>query len=868
MSYEDGSGVINEQFVIEEEIGKGSFAVVYKGHLIVTDACVTNKTFGSNKNYQNNNSNNNNNIDNNDVNNNNNTVAIKIVPKSKLNNNQKLLENLEIEISILKKIKHNHIVSLIDCQRTSNNFYLIMEYCSIGDLTILIKRNIHNNNNNKTSYDKTNITKDRDILLSKIFQHYPSPNPKYNGLNIALILNYLQQLSSALQFLRSKNLVHRDIKPQNLLLTNPFINYNNSKEFHRLGYVGIYNLPVLKIADFGFARFLPNHSLAETLCGSPLYMAPEILNYEKYNAKADLWSLGIVLFEMGSGHPPFKASNHLELYKRIKKLALDNSNSNSSNSIIVSGNRGRSKMVQFPDYFSTNYISNVQLDNDLKNLICRLLTFDPKERITFEEFFSNRLLNMDLSQYETVDFDLNPLENNVTKGSSQKNSFNRPSNVESSLSDVTNLQNNLTAKADGNNNNNNNLDNDLMFEKDYVVVEKNTIEVNKLADELAQLNTRNGNHNLLTLTNIKNNNGNNLNQIKSRRSSFNERLGSINVLNPSNALSKALGIASTRIFGNKQCIHKHPPLNRQNVDVPIFNEELFKNIEDNILLNVRDENSNNNNNKSGYGTGSSTEIEAYSHNVIINKLEKLSAKAFVVYTYAEVKFEQLLPLSLNGSSKRFNTGSVLLSSEDDELYRQYQNEHSNNSNNNTRERSYTRLMDNIAITPESRVVCKEAITLYVKVLELLSKSMEITSKWWYESNEGFCSLKLNLLVQWIRDKFNECLEKAELLRTRLCESLNKENLSIDDIETVYVEKLLYDRALEISKNATNMELNGINLNCCQLSYAASVWMLQTILDNNINNDILDDQNKIIIQKYIDGILNRLKLLRNKANNQT
>lgn len=805
MSYEESSGVISKQFVIEEEIGKGSFAVVFKGHLITDN----DKT----------------------------PVAIKIVPKSKLNNNQKLLENLEIEISILKKIKHNHIVSLIDCQRTFNNFYLIMEYCSLGDLTILIKRKYKNNDNNGN--ESSAIAKDKNILLTKLFQQYPSPNPKYNGLNIALILNYLQQLSSALKFLRSKNLVHRDIKPQNLLLSKPFINYGNPTQFHTLGYTGIYNLPILKIADFGFARFLPNHSLAETLCGSPLYMAPEILNYEKYNARADLWSLGVVLFEMGAGHPPFKASNHLELYKRIKKLSLD-----------CSGNDGN--LIHFPDYFSSNYISDTNLNNSLKSLISRLLTFDPKERISFDEFFNNNLLSMDLSQYEIRDLNLNSNvdwssnESNVKKSSNQSSDINLNAvNVSSS----TDYQHKITRSVKKNS------DKDLIFEKDYVVVEKNTVEVNKLADELAQLNTGNNSHNIVTHTDIRN--INNLNRARSRKSSFNDRLISINSLSPSNALSKALGIASTRIFGNKQCFHKRrPSLNSQHADTPLFNEELFKNIEGNILLNVKDGNKNTSDNENGN----------HGYNVIVNKLEKLSAKSFVVYTFAEVKFEQLVPLYSNTYSKRLNTESVVLSIEDGELQTDYQDEH--NNNNNARGKSYIRLMDDMVITPELRIVCKEAITLYMKALELLSTSMEITSKWWYESNENFCSLKLNLLVQWIRDKFNECLEKAGMLRMRLCESLDKEKLSINDIEDVYIEKLLYDRALEISKNATTMELNGKNLNCCELCYATSMWMLQTVLENDINGDVLDDQNKKIIQKYIDSILIRLKSLRLKMNNQT
>src|SRR5437762_13541888 len=84
-------------------------------------------------------------------------------------------------------------------------------------------------------------------------------------------------------------------------------------------FVGSPKLPILKIADFGFARSLPSTSLAETLCGSPLYMAPEILRYERYDAKADLWSVGAVLYEMVTGRPPFRAQNHVELLRKIEK---------------------------------------------------------------------------------------------------------------------------------------------------------------------------------------------------------------------------------------------------------------------------------------------------------------------------------------------------------------------------------------------------------------------------------------------------------------------------------------------------------------------------------------------------------------------
>lgn len=137
-------------------------------------------------------------------------------------------------------------------------------------------------------------------------------------------------------------------------------------------------LPVLKIADFGFARSLPHLSLAETLCGSPLYMAPEILRYEKYDAKADLWSVGAVLYEMCTGKPPFRAQNHVELLKRIEK----------AQDVITfpgdvderSGSSGASP--QTGHHFTP-------ISDDIKNLIRQLLKRNPVERISFEEFFMN-----------------------------------------------------------------------------------------------------------------------------------------------------------------------------------------------------------------------------------------------------------------------------------------------------------------------------------------------------------------------------------------------------------------------------------------------------------------------------------------------
>lgn len=151
---------------------------------------------------------------------------------------------------------------------------------------------------------------------------------------------------------------------QNLLLTPA--SPDELSRGHPLG------VPILKVADFGFARSLPNAMMAETLCGSPLYMAPEILRYEKYDAKADLWSVGAVLYETSVGKPPFRANNHIELLKKIE----------------------HTKAIKFPDEDPGAVGKNGESDvppvpDDIKKLIRALLKRNPAERASFDEFFGS-----------------------------------------------------------------------------------------------------------------------------------------------------------------------------------------------------------------------------------------------------------------------------------------------------------------------------------------------------------------------------------------------------------------------------------------------------------------------------------------------
>ncbi|KAF8208072.1 kinase-like domain-containing protein [Mycena galopus ATCC 62051] len=314
-------------YVIVNDIGKGSFATVYKGYHEDTHQ----------------------------------SVAIKTVLRQKLS--AKLFENLQSEIQILKSLSHRHITKLIDIVRTDRNIYLIMEYCSGGDLTNYIKK--------RGRVDTLEYVPSPGAAP----QYYP--HPRTGGLDEIVVRSFLRQLARALKFLRHRNLIHRDVKPQNLLLTPA-----PPAELARGHPLGV---PILKVADFGFARSLPNAMMAETLCGSPLYMAPEILRYEKYNAKADLWSVGAVLYEMAVGRPPFRAANHIELLKKIESAkgirfpdeAREGDTSTSNSKSTRSGGGGSEELPVPPD---------------VKKLIRALLKQNPAERASFEEFFGSTAL--------------------------------------------------------------------------------------------------------------------------------------------------------------------------------------------------------------------------------------------------------------------------------------------------------------------------------------------------------------------------------------------------------------------------------------------------------------------------------------------
>ena len=228
------------------------------------------------------------------------TVAVKEISLETVNKYEKSLRR---ETEIMKKLNHPNIVKLYETiiDDDTENVYLIMEYYARGD-----------------------------------FYKFLNKRP----LKEKYALKYLRQIADGMQYLLDNKIVHRDMKPQNILMTQT---------------------GTIKITDFGFARYFDNDLLIQTICGSPLYMAPEIMKEKKYNYKSDLWSIGIIFYQMLMGEVPYKVKN---IYELIRKIENDT--------------------IEIPQKFI--------ISDKCKKLLFSLLEKDPNKRITWDAFFNHELI--------------------------------------------------------------------------------------------------------------------------------------------------------------------------------------------------------------------------------------------------------------------------------------------------------------------------------------------------------------------------------------------------------------------------------------------------------------------------------------------
>ncbi|CAM9277791.1 unnamed protein product [Ascophyllum nodosum] len=249
--------------------------------------------------------------------------------------------DLKMEVQLLQEINHENIVKLYDFFEEKHFYFLVMEILGGGELfdRIVVKQ----------FYSEKEA---RDVLVS---------------------------ILRAVQYCHDMNVVHRDLKPENLLLVSESDDAS------------------LKIADFGFARRVDPEGLS-TQCGTPGYVAPEILKGEKYGKSVDMWSVGVIMYILLGGYPPFHDDNQAKLYQKIKK----------------------GKVTFHPQYWST-------VSDEAKELIQRLLTLDKVKRITATDALKHPWIVGDASELERHD-----LRNNMD----QFRLFNARRKFKSAISSV------------------------------------------------------------------------------------------------------------------------------------------------------------------------------------------------------------------------------------------------------------------------------------------------------------------------------------------------------------------------------------------------------------------------------------------------
>jgi len=184
--------------------------------------------------------------------------AVKIIDKAKCQGKEHMIES---EIAILSAISHSNIIQLEEVFDFPKEKFLIMEYVSGGDLFDAIAHDI-----------KYSETVSRDMI---------------------------RDLALALQYLHDRMICHRDIKPENLLV------------------IDLLHTKSLKLADFGLAVVVREPLF--TVCGTPTYVAPEILAETGYGVKVDVWAVGVILYILLCGYPPFssRTNNQEELFDQI-----------------------------------------------------------------------------------------------------------------------------------------------------------------------------------------------------------------------------------------------------------------------------------------------------------------------------------------------------------------------------------------------------------------------------------------------------------------------------------------------------------------------------------------------------------------------
>ena len=264
-----------------------------------------------------------------------------------------LINQINKEISIMYNLNHPYSIKLYNHFEDNDKIYLIMELATNGNLYNYIQSKKHQKNK-----------------------------------NIDIIKKIIIQTIEIIKYLHSSNIIYRDIKPENILL---------DKDFN------------IKLCDYGWASyFTPGHSL-NVYCGTPEYVSPEVLKKLPYNEKVDIWGIGVLIFELVFGYPPFSSNLNTVRFNNIKEGKI-------------------------------NWPENLE-DGDLKDLIKKILKVNPKERISLDDIEkhpwlidtynkmkedklkNDTFINMEISQ--TQIYKNNLMNNGISKLFNSNNKFER-----------------------------------------------------------------------------------------------------------------------------------------------------------------------------------------------------------------------------------------------------------------------------------------------------------------------------------------------------------------------------------------------------------------------------------------------------------